>query len=197
VKKVWFTAAAWLLSGCMAVGVPATSDPWKKFTYACALVHAGRVGIAEPAMRESLAYYEKTGEPLKLAVVQMENAVMLESPAFTIQRSFARERAEMGGRAVIPVRARELNTRARANLEKVLAMPPGEASAADRTQALIFLVDAQARLGEYREACATIERAAQSYRLAEPLAYHYDLYGHKSVAEHLQDRRDMLECAQG
>jgi Flp pilus assembly protein TadD len=197
VRKACFIAVAWLLAGCMAVGVPATGDPWKKFTYACGLLHAGRVAIAAPAMRESLAYYEKAGEPLKLAVVQMQNAVMLQSPAFAIERSFARERAEMGGRSAIPVRARELGMRARANLERVLAMPPGEASAGDRTQALIFLIDAHAQLGEFREACATIERAAQSYRPAEPVPYHYDLYGHKSVAEHLQDRRDMLECAQG
>jgi hypothetical protein len=62
---------------------------------------------------------------------------------------------------------------------------------------LIFLAEAQAQLGEFREACATLERAAQGYRLAEGIAYRYSLYGRTSVPEYLEDRRDMFECAQG
>jgi tetratricopeptide (TPR) repeat protein len=197
VSKVAAIAATWLLSGCMAVGVPATSDPWKQFEYACALMHSGRVIAAAPYLREALEHYRKGDEYLKLAVVEMEYAVFVESPAFTIQSSFARERAALGGRAGIPARARELNLAAKANLEKVLALPPERASPADRTQALIFLAEAHAQLGEFREACATLERAAQGYRLAEGIAYRYSLYGRTSVPEYLEDRRDMFECAQG
>ncbi|HET9652532.1 MAG TPA: hypothetical protein VFP36_10090 [Usitatibacter sp.] len=186
-------SCAWLLAGCAAVGVPDTTDPWQKFQNACGLMSVGRMLPAEPMLRESLAYYEHGQDPLRLAMVQMQYAVLIESPAFVVSPAFARRREEMGGREALPQRARELNEKARANLAGTPSM--AAASPADRTQALILLVEAHARSGDVAEACAALERAAESYEHVRGVHYTWAVYGHASVPEHLADRRGRLGCA--
>lgn len=124
-------------------------------------------------------------------MVQMQYAVLIESPGFVVSPAFARKREELGGRDALPQRARELNEKASANLTRTVSMAP---SPADRTQALLLLIDAHARLGEVPEACATIERAAESYRQAEGIRYQYAIYRATSVPEHLDGRRELYAC---
>ncbi|HET9578816.1 MAG TPA: hypothetical protein VFP44_13365 [Usitatibacter sp.] len=185
---------ALLLGGCAGVGVPATDDPWKQYLYGCALLEAGRTSRAEEMLRPALRHYERSDEYLRLAMVEMEWAKLIESPGFVIDGFFARQRAEMGGREALPQRAREFNARAKANLLKALAAPPAQASPAERTQVLLFLIDAHARLGEKTEACATIERAADAYRQAGGIPYPYAIYRAASVPEHLESRRELYAC---
>jgi len=191
--RVPWIALACIVAGCAGVGVPATSDPWKQYQYGCALMSAGRVTRAEPLLTQSLAHYEKSDEHLKLALVQAQYALLIETPAFVVNRVFAKQRAQMGGREGLPREARTLNERAKANLLRVLATP--QVPSPDRTQALLVLNQVEERLEQRREACATIERAAASYREAEGIQYEYAIYGQPSVAAYLQGRREVLECA--
>ncbi|HET7403759.1 MAG TPA: hypothetical protein VFJ62_18315, partial [Usitatibacter sp.] len=171
-----------------------TSDPWKKYEYACALMGMGRLLPAEPMLRQSLAHYEQAGEPLPLAIVQMQYAVLVDSPGFSVSPHFHDKRTAMGGRAALPQKARALNEAARSGLLEVASS--AQASAPERTQALLFLIQAHARLGDFREACATIDRAAEAYAQAGNAPYKYAIYRFKTVPEFLEDRRDMLECRQ-
>jgi len=190
-RALWI-ALACIAAGCAGVGVPATSDPWKQYQYGCALMSVGRVTRAEPLLAESLAYYEKSDEHMKLALVQAQYALLIETPTFVVSRVFAKQRAQMGGREGLPREARALNERAKSNLLQVLATP--QVPPSERTQALLVLNQVEERLDERREACATIERAAASYREAEGTRYDYAIYGQPSVAAYLQGRREVLEC---
>ena len=184
-------ACAVLAAACSAAFVPATDDPWKKYLQACALMSVGRVLPAEPLMSQSLAYYEKSDEPLRLAMVEMQYALLIVSPGLGHSHQFAQRREAMGGQEALPQKARELNQRAKSNLERVIAAP---ASAAERTQALLVMVEVETNLGERSEACATIERAAESYKDAQGIPYSYAIYRSASVPEHLAERRRKLDC---
>lgn len=188
-----FVCAA-LLGGCAAALVPETSDPWKTFTNACALLDAGRPLPAYRMLRESMAAFERSDEPLRLAAVQLQYAHLLGSIGFLYSKGFKRHRDEMGGREAVRAKVRALNVDAKSNLVKALALPSTQASAVERTQAYLMLIEAHERLEEYREACSAVERAAESYRQAQGVDHRYMMYPPGNVPEHLRLRREALEC---
>src|SRR4051794_33928601 len=100
--------AALLLTACSAAGVPATDDPWKQYLHGCALLDSGRVFPAERLLSGSLAYYERTHEPLQLAMVQMSYATLIESPGFVVNPQFHEKRMALGGREALPARSRAM-----------------------------------------------------------------------------------------
>jgi len=184
-----------VLGGCAAAFVPATSDPWKKYTYTCALLGVNRLIPAERLLRESMSSLEKTDEHVRLAVVQLQYAQLIESPAFLNNRTLAQRVADMGGISGVANTAHELNVNAKSSLLEALSSPATQNSPVDRTQALLVLIEGHARLGEVREACGAVERAAESYRQAEGIDYQYLMYPAGTVREHLSERRQSLGCA--
>jgi hypothetical protein len=100
----------------------------------------------------------------------------------------------MGGVTAIATTAHELNVAAKSNLLRALSAPATQTSPVDRTQALLVLIEAHARLGETREACVAVERAGESYKQAEGIKYQYMTYPPGTVPEHLSERRHSLGC---
>jgi hypothetical protein len=186
------TLSSAVIGGCAAAFVPETSDPWKKYTYACALLGVNRPIPAERLLRESMTLFEKTDEYVRLAVVQLQYAQLIESPTFLNSQTLARRVADMGGVGAVANAARELDLNAKSNLLKALSTPATQRSPVDRTQALLVLIEAHARLGEVREACVAVERTAESYKQAEGIKYQYLMYPPGTVPEHLSQRRHSL-----
>ena len=66
--KLFLTAACFLiLTGCLAFGVPYTSDRDKKFAYAYMLMNQGRAVPAEKLIGEALKAYQESGTELGAA----------------------------------------------------------------------------------------------------------------------------------
>ena len=187
-------ASALLLTACSAVGVPATDDPWKQYLYGCALLDSGRVFPAERLLSESLAYYQRTAEPLQLAMVQMSYATLIESPTFVVDRQFHEKRMALGGREALPARSRAMVATARENLQRALDAPPARASPAERTQVLVMLAEAESRLGDRAAACRALEQAHASHVQAAGVDYPYATYRYRSVPELLEARARALDC---
>jgi len=164
------------IGGCAAAFVPETSDPWKKYTYACALLGVNRPIPAERLLRESMTLFEHTDEHVRLAVVQLQYARLIESPTFLNHQVFARRVADMGGAGAVVNAARALDLNAKSNLLKALSTPASQSSPVDRTQALLVLIEAYVRLGEVHEACLAVEHAAESYTGAEGIKYQFLMY---------------------
>jgi hypothetical protein len=186
-------ALAATLSACAAVGVVESSDPWDKYKQGCALLSVGRIFPAERLLGESLAHYESSGERLELAMVQMQYALVLESPTFVVSPLFSEKRDKLGGREALPARARELNQRARDNLAAELTVPQG-ISPERRTQLNLVLAEAQLVLGEQAQACAALAAASESYRDARDPGYPYAKYSFKTVPEYVAARRTKWHC---
>jgi hypothetical protein len=188
-------ATALLLTACSAVGVPPTDDPWQKYLYGCALLDSGRVFPAERLLSESLAHYERSGQPLQLAMVQMSYATLVESPAFVVDRQFHEKRMALGGREALSARSRAMVATARENLQRALEAPSAQGSPAERTQVLIMLAEAQSRLGDRVGACSALEQAHASHVEGAGVDYPYATYRYRSVPELLEARTRALGCS--
>ncbi|MCV2360393.1 hypothetical protein LNV08_15560 [Paucibacter sp. TC2R-5] len=184
-----------VLAGCSAALVPETSDPWKKYWQAVELFKDGRPVPAERLLRESMEGLASTDQFVHLAVVQLEYGEFIASPTFQQSRIFSSRVAELGGSEGLPARINEFNAKAESNLQKGLSSQAVAASPAERTQVLLLLLEAQARLKKNNEACGTVNQAAESYKAARGMSYEYRIHAPKgTVTEHLKQRNVLLSC---
>lgn len=194
-----YTALAFvaLLAGCSAALVPETSDPWKKYWQAAALFKEGRPIPAERLLRESMDGLAATDQFVRLAVVQLEYGQFIASPTFQQSRIFSSRITELGGLDGLPARSDEFSAKAESNLLKGLSSPEVTSSPAEKTQVLLLLVEAQARLKKQSDACKTVELAFESYKAAKGINYEYRIHPPKgTVTEHLKQRQVQLNCPQ-
>ena len=71
-----------LLAGCAYLGVPATSDPYANYAYACALADARRVMPAEDMFRQAIDGFRERGHLGAQAMAMIDYANLITSPAF-------------------------------------------------------------------------------------------------------------------
>ena len=183
------------LLGCSAALVPVANDPWLKYLQAMELFKGGRPVPAERLLRESMVGLTQERRYIDLAMVQLEYAEFIGSSYFARTPYFAPQLEALGGSEGLKQEVNRLNHQAELNLIQGLGEPAIEKSVAQKTQALLFLIEANVRQGKSKEACEAVFKAEASYQSAQGTNFQYRIHPpHGSITVHLQKRRQILNC---